>query len=125
MTGNLRKKWRRLMEFFTSLFPVSRLRFVKNRQEMLGAMQSKDTILEKKILLNVDVRIGNIKPKLTEIIKEHVANLEKNALLKVTGFNNSLEAYSKRGEERDKHLMKIVKLLCDKVEELEDRINCG
>lgn len=115
--GNYMPTW------FERYFPIITHKQGHNlKNEMLGAMVSKDGLLEKRFQSMMDKRLAEIQPKVQTFITEHVKNLEQNALLKVTGFNNALEGYTKRGLERDEHLMKIIKLLCQKVEELENHI---
>lgn len=72
--------------------------------------------------ITLDNRLGGIEPKVNAFIVEKISGLEKNALLKVTGFTNTLEAYNNRSKERDDKLLKIIYLLSSEVEDLKGQL---
>lgn len=104
--NHVKKWWHRALPF------VGWRDLTKLRTEMISAMASKDGLLEGRI----DKRIVDMKPKIIELINSTV----KGNPLSVTGLKNAMEAYAKRGEERDKVLLSYIKLLAGRVKELED-----
>lgn len=76
-------------------------------------------LLRNEIKAHLNKNLDKIKPAMEEIFTD----IRKNADIKISGINNSINGYGARSEERDKYLRKLIFLLSDKVEELEAKIN--
>ncbi len=88
-------------------------------KDLANMMVTKDKAIKQEVQSMTDKRLSEIEPK----VKVYINELLKANPLTETGLKNSVEGYGKRSEERDKYLRHIIFLLCDKVEELERRLN--
>lgn len=121
--GNHVTKW------WHMFFPwVSHRMLAKVRDEMLGAMISKDVLLENRIKKEVNKRLAEIEPKVKTVIDATIAKtiaerlevIHKNTDLTLVGVKNANEAYGKRSEERDKTLRGYIKILAKRIDKIED-----
>ena len=116
--GNLVFTW------FQKIFPFFTIRDAnKFKNDMMSTMSSRGAILKKEIQGTVDTRFANIKPRVIEYVQEGIKTATSNADLVLIGVKNAIKGYGDRSTERDERLLKIIHLLCKKVEELEKRLD--
>lgn len=110
--NHIKKWWHKLLPFLT------RLESNKLRNEMLWSMKAKDGMLESKL----DKRITELKPKIDEYIDQKFKSIVTSNNLGVVGLQNSTEAMGKRSKERDRKLLGYMRMLAERIDELENKI---
>lgn len=106
--------------FWQSVFDFVRpieLEAVKKDILNLVRVNGKSTIREYQSI--TDKRLADIQPK----VEKYIDDLLQDKPVANVGLKNSIEAYARRSLERDKYLRRTIRLLCDKVEELEKRLD--
>jgi 5-methylcytosine-specific restriction protein A len=102
------------------LFPfIKKHDLEKHHTDLLGAISSKNETTRINLITYIDTRLNDVKPK----VEEYLIKMMASADLQYVGVKNSVEAYGKRSQERDDQLLKVINLLCDKVEQLEKQLH--
>lgn len=93
------------------------LPFFSKHEAMVMENRLKEEISERQSSLHgvINQKFDDLIPRL----KEMLAPFE----VQKAGLTNNIEAYRKRGEEKDQHLMNILKLVVEKLEEHDNKIN--
>lgn len=122
------KKGDHYLNFLQRMFPFQTIRKSELLyNEIKGMIASINTTMRKEISLTtnqqIDSKINNFKQKHQYAFDKKEVVIPPPVVIDELGLKNTVTAFSNRSKERDDRLLKIIYLLCTKVEELEKQIN--
>lgn len=106
--------WERLTSF---IFTRKNAHVLKG--QMITEMSARDATLKVQMQEEVNKLLQRFEARVKEVVRVTIMESSVQTMTKMTGIENSLNAYSKRSEEREEYLKKIIFLVCERLKEME------